>query len=392
MSNSTKTLGIISLVYSALTGKAVVLPENFSLEGALPIIEAHHIETLAYYGAVNCGISTENEAMQKLFSRVCMQVMQSQNQIVEIEKLCRAFEENNIDYLPVKGTVIKPWYKKPELRFMSDADILIRVEQYDKIRPVMLALGYEEGPESLCELIWNKPMGLHAELHKSLIPPSDEDFYSYFGKGWGRACKVSADKSRYELSDEDHFIFVFAHFTRHYRSGGIGIKHMADLWVYCQVKNDMDFDYIAAELKKLKLYQFYLNVFKTLKVWFEGGVADSVTDFITTVIFGSGAYGVHSRTLLSDAVKRSKATQNIKAVKKSKLLWLIFLPYKYMCFKYPFLKKAPFLLPVMWVVRGFSSVIFRKENVKKNFNEVKNLNSSEVEEFRQALEFVGLEI
>lgn len=383
---------IISLVHSALSGERFELPEDFSLEDVLPLIEAHRIETLAYYGAVNCGIPADSEPMKQLFGRVCMQVMQSNNQMLEIEKLCKAFEENGVDYLPVKGTLIKSWYKKPELRYMSDADILIKVEQYDKIKPIMQSLGYDEGPESLCELIWNKPWGLHAELHKSLIPPSDEDFYSYFGTGWERAKRVSPDNSRYELSDEDHFIFVFAHFTRHYRSGGIGIKHMADLWVYSKVKTEMDFDYIAAELKKLGLYEFYLNIFKTLKVWFDGGKSDSVTDLITTVIFGSGAYGVHSRALLSDAVKRSKATQNVDSAKRSKTLWLVFLPYKYMCLKYPFLKKLPFLLPVMWVVRGVSAVLFRSGNVKKNFNEVKGLDSGEVEEFRMALEFVGLKL
>lgn len=63
-----------------------------------------------------------------------------------------------------------------------------------------------------------------------------------------------------------------------------------------------------------------------------------------------------------------------------------------MCLKYPFLKKLPFLLPVMWVVRGVSAVLFRSGNVKKNFNEVKGLDSGEVEEFRMALEFVGLKL
>ncbi len=382
---------IIFLVYSALMGKAVELPKDFSLEAALPLIKAHRIETLVYYGAVNCGISTDSEPMQKLFGTVCMQVMHSQVQLNEIEKLINAFEKNNIDYLPVKGTLIKSWYKKPELRYMSDADILIKVEQYDKIKPIMQELGFAEGPESLCELIWKK-QGLYAELHKSLIPPSDEDFYSYFGTGWERAKRVLEDKSRYELSDEDHFIFVFAHFTRHYRSGGIGIKHMSDLWVYRQVKGDMDFDYIACELKKLGLYEFYLNVFKTLKVWFEGENGDEITELVTTVIFESGAYGMHSRTLLSEAIKRSKGTKNVTSAKFSKTFWLVFLPYKYMCFKYPFLKKLPFLLPIMWVVRGFSSLLFRKDNVKKHFDEVKGLDSDEVEKFRLALEFVGLKI
>ena len=36
-------------------------------------------------------------------------------------------------------------YPKTEMRVMSDADILIRTEQYDKIRPIMVELGYSKG-------------------------------------------------------------------------------------------------------------------------------------------------------------------------------------------------------------------------------------------------------
>ena len=89
--------------------------------------------------------------------------------------------------MPVKGTIIKFWYKKPELRYMTDADILIKTEQYDKIKPVLQELGFSEVAESLCEIIWDKSNRLHLELHKSLIPPTDEDFYAYFGSGWNYA-------------------------------------------------------------------------------------------------------------------------------------------------------------------------------------------------------------
>lgn len=387
----TKKKIIITLIHGALTGKAVKLPEDFSLDDVLPIIKSHTIEALAYYGALNCGVPTESPAMQQLFNRVCVLIAQSNNQVYEIGRLCKAFEENGIDYMPVKGTIIKGWYDKPEMRFMSDADILIKTEQYDKIKPIMQQLCYNEGPESECELIWDKPMGLHVELHKSLIPPVDKDFYSYFGTGWERAVCITPDKTRYELSDEDHFIFVFAHFARHYRGGGIGVKHLADLWVYLQVKNNMNTDYIAEEFKKLKLYDFYVNILHTLEVWFENKPSDDMSDLITEAIFASGAYGTHRSSVLSDAAKRSSETRSVKDAKHSKKMWLIFLPYKNMCLKYPFLKKLPFLLPIMWIVRGISAVFFKKEKIKKNFDEVKQIDGNEVEEFRKTLEFVGLE-
>ena len=44
---------------------------------------------------------------------------------------------------------------------------------------------------------------------------------------------------------------------------------MVDIWLYNKAYPNMDCEYIEKELKKLKLYDFYLNVCETLKVWFE---------------------------------------------------------------------------------------------------------------------------
>ena len=46
--------------------------------------------------------------------------------------------------MPLKGCNMKALYPSPELRVMGDADILIRVEQYDRIRPIIQSLGFEE--------------------------------------------------------------------------------------------------------------------------------------------------------------------------------------------------------------------------------------------------------
>ena len=49
-------------------------------------------------------------------------------QRAELKILFQRFEEEGIRYLPIKGILIKNLYPRPELRWMSDADIMQETE------------------------------------------------------------------------------------------------------------------------------------------------------------------------------------------------------------------------------------------------------------------------
>ena len=172
-----------------------------------------------------------------------------------LDKVFAAFDEHHIDYLPLKGVLLKHIYPKAEMRSMGDADVLIRVDQYDRIKPLMPPLGFAEVTESDHELIWQSEV-LHLELHKRLVPSYHEAEFAYFGDGWDRAVKLQG--CRYDMKPEDEYVFLFAHFAKHYVDGGIGIRHALDLWVYRRTNPDLDNAYIQTELKKLKLERFEL--------------------------------------------------------------------------------------------------------------------------------------
>ena len=172
---------IVTLLRSAVTGETLPLSDEFDLEKVTPYIRKHHILPLVYEGARLCGVTSP--AMTRLFAGYCRAVQVSEGQMAELEKLFRAFEEAGIDYMPLKGSRMKSLYPKAELRMMGDADVLIRVEQYDRIIPIMENLGYVMQAETDHELTWVKPT-LTLELHKRLIPSYNKDFFQYFGEGW----------------------------------------------------------------------------------------------------------------------------------------------------------------------------------------------------------------
>ncbi len=379
---------VIKVLYAALTGEKQQLDSAYDLQVLVDIANKHKIVSMIYYGALNCGIADGDPLMQQLFMGTCRNIATSQQQTFCLNEILKSFDKNGVEYMPLKGTLLKDIYPKSEMRTMGDADILIKPEQYDIIKPIMEELGYKEKIESDHELIWQKP-GSYIELHKRLIPSYNKDYYTYFGDGW-RLAKVKKG-TRYEMTDEDQMIYLFTHYAKHYRDAGIGIKHIVDLWVYRKNKPKLDEEYIKTELSKLQLYDFYVNTIRTLAVWFDGEEPDEVTDFITRIIFNSGVYGTKEAHILSEAVKLTKSHGSAKAVKKHKLINLIFLPYSGMCEKYPILKKLPFLLPIMWVVRIFTAVLFKRDTIKQQNDRVNVITEDGVDSYQQSLNFVGLD-
>ncbi|MGI6279786.1 MAG: nucleotidyltransferase family protein [Acutalibacteraceae bacterium] len=381
--------GILTLIKSAITGEKYRLPKDFSFEEAVCIAKKHQISNILYYGAVNCGLDPNSSSMQQLLPNVYKGVTISTQQTFEIDRVLKAFEENGIDYMPLKGVLLKKMYPKDDMRLMGDADILIKTEQYDKIKPLMLNLGFTEKIESDHEFVWYN-RSLYLELHKRLIPSYNKDYYAYFGDGWRLARRAEGYKCRCEMSDNDNFIYLFTHFAKHYRDAGIGIKHIVDLWVYKRDKS-LDEDYLKKELTALCLYDFYLNVSHTINACFEGQPHDPKTEFLTSVIFNSGVYGTHEAHLISDALKKTKSTGSVGKTKLQKIRQIVFLPYREMCKKYPILRKCAVLLPIMWCVRWVSVLLFKRDKIKKRVKDQSLITAQSVSDYQQALIFVGLD-
>ncbi len=379
---------IIKLIKSALHDEVSELSDGFDINEIFKTAKRHQIITLVYYGALKCGISPNEQAMQQMFVSVVKETMFDKNQNKELIKLFACFDKEKIEYMPLKGVLLKKMYPKPEMRPMGDVDVLINTRQYEEIKTIMQNLGYKETIESDHELIWVKS-GMCVELHKRIVSSYNKDFYSYFGDGWKFAKNRSG--THYSMTAEDKFVYLFTHFSKHYRGTGVGLRHIVDLWVYKKYNPEMDENYIKNALKKLQLDVFYENVLKTLSVWFGNEKQDSVTEFITSVILSNGVYGNRQSTLLASALKESKKTGNSKDVRVKRILVNAFPPYNIMKEKFPFLKKVPILLPLFWVVRIINTFLFKRKQLEGKINEYKTISSQQIDSYKEGLNFVGLD-
>lgn len=380
--------GVITLIKSALDGKAYPLPESFDMTQAIKTAMRHKIIALVYYGAVNCGVDKKSEPMQMLFPYVIASMNIVQKQAHESDKLQAAFTQNGLDHMFMKGSLIQGLYPKPEMRTMGDLDILIRMEQYPKVETVMTALGYVFQYESDHELVWKRGK-VTVELHKHMIPTYDIDYYGYFGDGWGVAQPQTAHS--YQLSNEDFYVYMFLHMTKHYRLAGIGIKHFVDLWVYAQAHPELDMRKVEGALRQLKLYTFHSYVWQLLRAWFAEGELTEHADYITQVVFENAEYGLAQSREAAWILLQAQKEGSVDKVKRRNFWGLVFPGLKTMRERYKVLKPLPFLLPVFWVVRWFVILFGRKEAMKKYQEHREERSDDRIQERKQALSFVGLE-
>lgn len=380
--------GFLTIIKSAITGARLTLPDGFTLEQVADWTRRHHVLTLIYDGAARCGVSKGLPVMQELFRGYVKQLQVSERQMQQVRAIFRTFEEHGIEYMPLKGCKLKELYPQPELRKMGDADILIRTEQYPKIRPLMESLGFAEKVESDHELIWENS-ALYLELHKRLIPSYNEDFYSYFGDGWKLA--KHREGNRFSMSAEDEMVYLFTHYAKHFRDGGIGCRHVLDLWAFLRANPGLDEQYVLAELEKLQLREFYENTRRLIAVWFEDAAADEKTDLMTNFIFSSGSWGVAGSQLLSLAVRDSKHGAFSANSRLQYICKYLFPKADAISDKFPILKKAPWLLPIIWIIRPFKKLLFERNTLKQHEKNIGALSQDKVDERQRWLNYVGLD-
>lgn len=380
--------GIITLLKSAVTGVPCPLPETFDLEDAYPLIRRHHITTMAYDGAVRCGLPRELPKMSELFQSYCKSLLVSQRQMQMIQRIYDAFDRNHIDYMPLKGCNMKSRYPKPELRMMGDADILIRPEQYDAITPLLENLGMAPKKETDHELVWENA-ALYLELHKHLIPSYNKDFYAFFGDGWQLA-RLS-DGSRHAMTPEDEWIYLFTHFAKHFRDGGIGCRHMVDLWVYLRTYPQLDWNYVSSAMHQLKLLEFHENIRRLLAVWFEDAPADEKMDLMSQFVFSSGSWGAAESRLLSRTVRDSRHSP-LGFSGKAVYIWNTLFPdVATLREKYTILKKAPYLLPLVWLIRPFYKLLFERHTLSRQKTNLNALDRDLMDSRAEMLRYIGLD-
>ena len=185
-------------------------------------------------------------------------------------------------------------------------------------------------------------------------------------------------------------VYLFTHFAKHFRDGGIGCRHVLDLWVYLRSEPKMNEAYVQSELNRLGLLKFYRHIRELLDVWFEDASDSPMSDFLTDAVFASGSFGELDSRVISRAV-RDKKHSPLGVNSRLLYLWQTAFPSVLILKdKYTVLKKAPWLLPVIWLIRPFYKLLFERDSLKFQEQNLQALSEDRVAARRAVLHEIGL--
>ncbi len=353
---------VIRAVMQGLTIPAV--PEDLSLKVLFDFAKMHSVEALVYHGLSQLNMQKDDPVWQHWENRADMLVTQSVVQLAERDVLFVLLPSAGINILPVKGCWLKELYPEIDYRQMSDLDILIQPDHEEKARKIMVQQGYFPEEDAAANHDgYKKTPYMGVELHHSLLPREDPG-YPYYEDVWQRAQPVADHPGVFRLSPEDEYIYYMLHLRKHVLYAGTGIRSFLDSVVYRSVKTGMDQNYLHREYETLGITEFVRQVETLSDCWFVKGW-DTPDDLkaMEASVFAAGTYGTETKLFQNELHRFQTSFKNPLAVKSLYLLHCLFLPLKDMQELYPVLRKAPVLLPLLWVWRFASRCVAKPKGL-----------------------------
>lgn len=335
---------LIEILYATINGvegdaslKQKITPEV--LASVYCLAKEHDLAHFVADFVRKSGIEPIAELKAKLKQEEYVAVYRYEQMKYAFEEICGALDDAKIAYIPLKGSVIRGFYPEPWLRTSCDIDILVHENELEAAISGLEKLGYSREKQNFHDVSLYSPNKVHLELHFNILENHDK-LDSVLKNAWDYA--VPTEGSRYAFTNEFFAFHMLAHMSYHFISGGCGARSLLDIWI---MRHKMGVSYSDAEqlLEKADIYRFAVEMDKLSEQCFTDNSTDEFSDTVLKYIFSGGAYGNIENSIV---VKKSKNKSSVVYALKR-----LFLPLKDMATLYPFLKKAPFLLPFCWVAR-----------------------------------------
>lgn len=364
------------------------LPDGFGvadMDALLKLASKQDLSHFVYDALTRSGIACSSEKALKQYIASLWRVEQMDHELAQMSKL---FQERGIDFIPLKGSVMRGLYPARWMRTSADIDVLFRGDQEQEAKRLLMEeLGYEEWTEANSanhSNLYSPKSRIHVETHWSLFHEVDSDigYVELFSGIWDRAVVDPAGGGhRYMLSDADFYVYHMAHMEKHFQlSGGCSVRGLIDLWLLDRLPG-ADREGRAKLLAECGLSQFEDRMKKLIYAWMDGTPAEN--EYLEQFVLTGYLYGDDKRKATINT--REKGTFGY-------IMQRIFMPYEYMTIAYPVLKKNPWLLPVMWVKRW--GKVFDKDSRRRAGGEIKTsikTDGQTLQEYRELAEYLGID-
>lgn len=360
---------IFSLIRNEIYCEPLPSDFEYDIKKVFSISRRHDIAHLVGDALLCNKLLPEGKIAEKVRGYVINAVYRYEQQNAEYEIICKCFQENEIDYVPLKGLVIRKLYPEPWMRTSCDIDILVREKDLERAGKVLKANGFlTDGKINYHDISFYHG-DIHLELHFNICE-NIKQLDGLLSQVWDYVERFKGHE--YREIPEYYVYHHIAHMAYHFLSGGCGIRPFIDLWILRE-QQFYDEEKLLPLLEKSNLVKFYKAIVKLMSVWMDGEQHDDTTLRMEKYVLIGGVYGTAANSYSVGAAS-SKG-------KKKYLLKLAFPRYEIMCIIYPSLKKHKILLPFCYLHRIFIKTIGKdRKRAKKRITDTMSQSKEKIEE------------
>ncbi len=378
--NQRTTQILFSILRSGICGEALsedeksayseeILPEMFS------VAKKHDITQILAAGLEQ----NELPGIEHMEMEQIKAVYRHEQLKYALEQLCDALEAAKIPFMPLKGSVIRQYYRIPWMRTSCDIDILVHEEDLDKAVAYLIQnCDYTVKEKGSHDISLFTPSKNHVELHYNLVEDGLAKASSSVLKSvWSVSCLYHSKLYWHEMPDEMFYFYHIAHMAKHFENGGCGIRPFIDLWIL-DALDGIDVEKRNVLLKRGGLFRFAECARELNRVWFADAEHTAMSMQMEHYILSGGVYGTTENRIV---VQQQKQGGKFKYA-----LSKIFIPYEVIKFHYPVLQKHRWLTPVMEIRRWFKLVFCG--HAKRSLHELKYNNAISADQAAQTKSFL----
>lgn len=326
------------------------------------------------------GLLGTDEISKKIRKQYLLAIYRHQQLQYTLEQTEHALDRAGIDFLPLKGSVLRAYYPEGWMRTSCDVDVLVHPEDLERARDVLIEdCGFKKGSITPHDITLVTAGGMHLELHHTLIEDNrvariDELLLDV----WNYTTPTPDCPHRMILADEMFYFYHVAHAAKHFINGGCGIRPFLDDWILQhRVPHDDAKRQALIDLGGLSAFD---DAKKRLRdVWFANAEHTALSSRLQEFILSGGTYGDDKTRIIVQQKKRGGAVRY--------LFSRIFPPYNFLKHHYPILKKHRWLMPVMQVRRWFTLLL--KGKSRKLLREISVVSTASDEQINDAADLMS---
>ncbi|AJG97775.1 hypothetical protein LF65_01160 [Clostridium beijerinckii] len=365
---------IINILKASIWRQKFRYDKNIIIEWPLLIKEAreHNISSLVYYSLDRRYLENINiDILEQWKKEIFIVNLIQRNNINNVLGIIDDLKKHGIEIIVLKGIVLREFYTRPEFRTMGDIDILIKRDDYDKVKSYLISIGYECIDEEKNEVHqgFTSKGRLEIEVHWNLI--NNKYFHGNieeFEKNlWNNSIEININgvKARM-LSFNDFFFHMCLHMAVHAKFSGFGLRQLYDLSVFIINRyNELDWDYLIKKSEQYKILKFTQGLILLCNKLFKIEVPSKILtnainikelDLLLENILISGVHGKKEEIEDFKALYRYGTNEYHIESNLLRIIKFLFPGKSEMMSRYSYAKRSYFLLPVAWMHRAFRGI------------------------------------